>query len=146
MTPQQTHWFIWAALFAPLALYLGIALAGLGPSASTALEFSSLLAPALGIVATFQFGLTFVLRRLLLTGPIRQGHIDPGSGPGASKVQAAYIAIWAVSEAIAIYGLVLWLLSGRWDLFVPFLAAAALLFVFHAPRRGATSPTSWRLA
>ena len=129
-------WILWGSLVTSLIVYLGIALAGVGlqsgePSASGSWQ---LLAAILGVLAGGVAVGTFVLRSALLTRPVRAGVVDPSTPAGAQRIQTAYIVVWVLSEAVGIWGLVLWLLSASWSLFLPFLAGSALLLLLHAPR------------
>ena len=130
---RLTLWVVWSSLQMSLAIYAVIALLGVGGSPSDP-DTTRLMALALGLIAVPTAAATFVLRRVLLTRPIAEGRVDPASESGMQRVQTANILIWALCEAIGIWGLVLWFLSSRWELLLPFLAAGSLLLALHAPR------------
>jgi F0F1-type ATP synthase membrane subunit c/vacuolar-type H+-ATPase subunit K len=58
----------------------------------------------------------------------------PGAGDLASrKLQASCIAVWAMSEAVAVIGLVLGMLAGDLGEMLPLAGAAATLLYVHRP-------------
>ena len=91
---------------------------------------------------------TFVLRGRLITRPLASRELDPASADGARRLQGALVLVWALSESVAVQGLLVWLLSGSWSLLLSFLGMAAFSFVCHAPRNAVLSapPTLEELA
>lgn len=60
-----------------------------------------------------------------------QGGMDPQR---ASRFFAAHIVAYALSESVAIFGFVLGMSAGNFEIAVPFFAVSLLLFAVHFPR------------
>ncbi len=128
---KLTLWMIWGSMLMSLAVYgaLPLLLAGETPNAETA----SSLAPILGLVALGLAVASVVLRRTLLDAPLAAGEIDPETPEGAQRIQVGFVVAWVLSEAVGIFGLVLWFLGRDTALLGGFLAASAVLLALHAP-------------
>ncbi len=131
---RQILWVTWSVLVLSLGIYAGVAALGIKSSNNPDLEFAHLMATALFVLAIPTAGLTFILRNRLITRPITRGSLDPSSPSGAQKLMRGFMLTWVISEAVGIWGLVLWFLSGSWSLFLPLLIAGAFLLGWHAPR------------
>lgn len=92
--------------------------------------------PALAGVAGAIAAGSIALRRRALVEPIRAGALDPRTPEGLARAQTPFLLGLVLSESVAIFGLVLSLLSGdlRWVL--AFGAGALALLWLHRP----TSP------
>ena len=89
--------------------------------------------PALLIVATIMAIGTVIFRRRALVLPIQSGQIDLTTKEGLAKAFTPFILNLVLSQAIAIYGLVLSIMSGEIGYTVGFVAAALVLMYIHRP-------------
>jgi hypothetical protein len=138
MDADQRLWIMWASLASSVLLYAGLAL-GIEPAAPPALAGGALL-PALSLAAAGLGAGSVALRARLLAAPARAGSLDVTREPGATRFQVVSIVCFALSEAVALLGLVGFLLGGSRPTAICFAAAGAVLLVFHAPRRSALLP------
>jgi len=125
---------IWRALLASIALYALLPwftqprLHGDPESARVLLLSLTLIAVATAIG-------TLVAREILLVRPIRRGELRVSTPEGAAKLFQLALILWALSESVGIYGIVVFFLCGEAqyaNLF--FLASAALLFAHRLER------------
>ncbi len=131
---NQTRWAIWAAMAVSLIIYLCIPLIVPAPPMAYETTDFGVLFTAVGVVAVLTSVASVVLRRALLIQPLRTGVLDPESIEGAQRMTQGFILTWALSEAVAIYGVFLYVLTRQVQLMVPFIAMSAALLVVHAPR------------
>jgi hypothetical protein len=99
---------------------------------------------ALAGVAVSTAVATFVLRRLLIAGPIANRSLDPTTPAGRARFFQAHVFCWVLSESVGIYGLVLYFLYGSRPLLYGFLAGAFVLMLLHAPRQPQVSASTDR--
>jgi len=133
-TPVRRNlWTVWAMLLASVLVY-GAMPRLMPPPPDAAPPPESLLVAALTIVAFFEALATLVIRRLVLVAPARAGTLDPRSAAGAGRVFTFSLICWVLSVSIAIYGLVLFVLFRVPGLLYPFVVAAIVLLLVHAPR------------
>lgn len=127
---------MWRSMLGSLGIYAAISLFVkplLGPDSGLRLPLTGALAVvALAIVAG-----TIVVRRVALAQPLSRGEIDLSTAEGAARLSAVSVILWALSESIGIFGLVLFVLFGEAAVFYAFLAASAALLLMHAPRASA---------
>jgi hypothetical protein len=123
---------IWRALLASLAVYsaLPLLLRPAGDAESTRVLLLALMA----IAALTAIG-TLVARERLLVGPIRSGELSLTTPEGQTRVSTLCITLWALSESIGLYGILLYALSGEARYLYLFLMASAGLFFAHRPGR-----------
>jgi hypothetical protein len=76
---------------------------------------------------------TLIYRRRALVVPIQSGRLDLNTQQGLAKAFTPYILNLVLSEAVAIYGLVLSMLSGEFLYTVGFVAAGLSLLYLHRP-------------
>jgi hypothetical protein len=134
---------IWIAHLATLPVFAGVGVA-LSGSGSAAPELAALVRPALVVVAVVVALASLWWRRSFVTSPrsplylfaeedvIAGGQPAPG-GTGLARLQTNCVIVWALSESIAVFGLVLTVLSGVAGDGLPFLAGAAVLLYVHRP-------------
>jgi hypothetical protein len=137
MDAEQRLWIVWASLASSILLYAGLSVALEPPEPAAS---AAALLPALSLAAAGLGAASVVLRARLLAAPARDGRLDVAREPGATRYQAVSIACFALSEAVALLGLVGFLLGGSRATAICFAAAGAVLLVFHAPRRSALLP------
>lgn len=128
-----THRLIWWALVASIGIYAAVAytMAGaLPPRDGTQIH---VLAAALGVVSITVGMVTIFIRGRMLVGPIKRGELDPRTPAGLQRAFVPFMVCLVLSESVAIYGLVLALLSGRSLYAAPFLMIAIVLLLIHRP-------------
>lgn len=92
--------------------------------------FSMLRLALLG-AALLDFALIPFLRRRILSAPVRKGEVSSGAG----RLISSCIVSFALCESIAVYGLVLFLISGARPEFYVFLSLSLLAFLINFPRQ-----------
>jgi len=123
MSPLQTARMLWGALLAALAMYFLVLVAqrpGARLTDVTTLRtvLAALVVPTVGMVLFF---------RRQLPSPERTS--EPGLPP-----LTTYTICWSLSEAIALYGLVLGFVSRSLDEAEPFFILGAGLLLWQRPR------------
>jgi hypothetical protein len=134
----RTLWIVWASMLATLIVYAAIPFLVPGGQARDPLLEQAMLLGLFGVAAASAIG-TLIARNLMIVQPAQRGDLDLGSGPALSRFASVSIALWAVAESIAVYGLVLYLLFGKAGYLHAFLLAAATLFAVHSPRAPAAA-------
>jgi hypothetical protein len=129
---KLTLWILWGAMLMSLVVY------GVMPLLLVGTEFpgdetAATLAPILVVLGLGLAVASFVLRRLLLDRPLAAGTLDPETPEGAQQIQVAFVVAWVLSEAVGIFGFVLWFLGRDATLLYGFLVASAGLLALHAP-------------
>jgi len=124
---------IWVALFASLILYVAMAPMVFGTAAVNFSEegYRTLRLSLYG-GALLTLVLTRVIRRSLLTGSQPAKPARSGQHPVVSRYISVMMVTMGMSEAIGVYGLILYVLGQhRQDLYLlTLLSAAAMLFYF----------------
>ncbi|HWN70840.1 MAG TPA: hypothetical protein VNM90_24530 [Haliangium sp.] len=95
-----------------------------------------LLAPILGAVGLATLVASFLLRGTLLRKALADlpaEITEERVGDVASAAFTPWILGWALCEAVAIYGLILFVLTFRWELFLPFWGAGLVGLLLQAP-------------
>jgi len=82
-----------------------------------------------GIVATF------VLRRFMVLRSEETLARQPDDPPALNRWRAGYVVVYALCEAVALYGIVLRVVGFSLAQVIPFYAAGFGLMLFFAPRR-----------
>jgi hypothetical protein len=134
---------IWIAHLASLAVFAGVGIAVSG-SVSAAPDAAALLRPALVVVSVIVALASLWWRRSLATSPrspfylfaeedVATGAQPVAEGTGITRLQTNCIIVWALSESVAVFGLVLTILSGVPSDVVPFLAGTVVLLYVHRP-------------
>ena len=132
---RSSLWLLWVAYVALLVLD-AFALAGLLPTrADTWYDAeASVVQLVLGLVALVVGIGTFALRETLMLRDLRSGALDPNTAGGFMRVRRMLFALWSLCLVIAGFGNVLAWGAARPIAAAPFLVAAAVLLVLHAPR------------
>lgn len=136
---SQQLWIVWGVMLGTLVLYAAMPLLLPAPT-GTPSEPQPIFVGALAFFALFGGLATLVIRRVGLIRPARDGSLDVHSPAGGARFFSMSVITWALSEAVGIYGLILFLMFRRPSLLYPFLAAAALLLLVHAPRTSPLTP------
>jgi F0F1-type ATP synthase membrane subunit c/vacuolar-type H+-ATPase subunit K len=125
--------------FVHLAILLSIPLYALlgefaGPSPGAAGDFGFLHKVLLAVTVA-SFGI-FTLMRITMVRPAEDAlSRNPDDATAIGRWTTGSIVTYALSESVAIFGLVVRLLGGNFAQAVPFYAAAFLLLIFVVPRR-----------
>ena len=126
---QQTLRIVWMAMAAAVATYAGVLLAVLGPETAPPDAQAEVVHNALTVAGIAVGAVSLWWRRRFL-----------GSDPDApaltvARLQSSAIVLWALSEAVALVGFVLAILTRNGWEFVPFGLASVALLVLHHPFR-----------
>jgi hypothetical protein len=100
----------------------------------------TLLLALMGVSALTAVG-TLLARERLLVAPMRSGELSLATAEGQARITTTCIRLWALSESIGLYGVVVYYLSGEARYLYLFLMAAVGLFFAHRPGRWPASPT-----
>jgi hypothetical protein len=90
----------------------------------------------LGVVAVVAVVASYFVRaRMLRTGlAALPGQIDLSQVDALTRATfTPWVLAWALCDAAAVFGLVLFVLTHRWELFLPFVGLAAMGMILHAP-------------
>lgn len=147
MQQIQQLWVVWACLIVSLSIYGAMPLL-LPPPQEPPPQPQAVFIGALALVGLMTAAATVLLRRFALLRPTRAGTLDITTKAGAARFSAISMLAWVLSESIGVYGLVLFFLYRVPTLLYPFLSAAVLLLIIHAPRTGSlqVEPSSPDLA
>lgn len=96
--------------------------------------FEVIIVFALSLVAWM-----FFFRRKFITAAETVLLSQPDHPTALARLRTGYILIWASSEAIALYGLVLRYMGFTFSQVIPLLMGGFLLMLFMPPRRPAES-------
>ncbi len=122
----------WAAMFGAVAVYGGVCLFLLGKEA-VGNDRTPLLHNAFGVAGIVFGALSIWWRRHFLSADPAPAGVD--AGMAFTRFQAHSVVLWALSDAVAVCGLVLALIVRSFQEFVPFGIAAGALLVMHHPFR-----------
>lgn len=133
---------LFAALVMSTVIYSGVLFMLLQQPASAPPLDSSIMLPALGGIAFLLLVVGFFLRRKLMPPlgdePWRgdsTAKLTDAQGAALAKLFSANIIAWAMSEAIAVFGLILGMTCRDLNLFFPFLALSWVSFGLNRPQR-----------
>lgn len=133
---------LFAALFMSTVMYGGVLFMALQQPASAPPLSSAIMLPALGSVAFLLLVAAFLLRRKLMPPlgdePWRgdsSAKLTDAQGAALAKLFTANILAWAMSEAIAVFGLVLGMTCRDLNLLFPFVALSWVSFGLNRPQR-----------
>jgi F0F1-type ATP synthase membrane subunit c/vacuolar-type H+-ATPase subunit K len=139
----RTLWILYFGLIAALGVYgLVVHAVATGQAADPAAAFP--LLPALAAVAAMEVLVVLpLLRRRLLPVAREVRSLDeqaapetlsPGARAALARYQTAQVVTWAVCESVALYGVVLAVLTHRGVYYLGFAAAALVNFAIYRPR------------
>ena len=118
------------AMLASIVFYAGICRAI--PSTASA---NPIMLRAISVLAVMDVVAIVVLRRLLLSKAAAALAAQPSDEKALARYRTGYIVIYAVSESISLYGVVLHFLGFPFGQVAPFLLASFLLIMFFRPRQ-----------
>jgi len=122
------------ALLVSIGLYAIICLRAPIPHAPKSVVLHVIVAMALGLVA----GMFFV-RRKLITAAETVLSSQPNDPAALARLRSGYIMVWAFTESIVLYGLVLRYMGFSFTQVTPFFVGGFALMLFMPPRRPAES-------
>lgn len=132
---KQLH-LVFLALLGSLLAYLAVAYAVTMEGTDPPGTDIGVILPILAVMGLGSLAASFVLRGALLRSrlaklPAEITEAEVGQVAGATFTPS--ILGWALCESAAIYGLVLFFLSHRWELFLPFWGAGLIAMILQAP-------------
>lgn len=133
----QKAQILFVALLSSLVIYLVVCyvLAAQGEPPVTAAPIE-LLKPAFGTLAFFSLIASFALRARLLRKAIAELPAQIDESQAEAVIRAAttpWILGWALCESVAIYGMILFIMTFRWELFLPFWGIGLAAMLAQAP-------------
>ena len=128
---NPTNRILWFVLVLSQGLYV------LAASLVPAVDMDGELVPTLGgILALMAIGVAVgsaAFRKKAIVEPIQSGKLDPTTREGLARAFTPFILNLVLSEAVAIWGLVLSLISGDLGWVVGFVAGGLALMWYHRP-------------
>jgi hypothetical protein len=128
---------IWLAMLASLAIYVFVGLQ-VAPTMRTSLDkdIFAILRAILYVLAFVTLIITGPIKRRLLSAKGQLGSAQSTLHPIIQQYFAAMTIVWALSESIGVYGLVLFFLGkNTTDLYLLIVTSAAALLM-HRPKKG----------
>jgi len=137
----QKAQILFVALLSSLVVYLVVCylLAAQGEPPVVTGAAIEILKPALGTLAFFSLIASFALRARLLRKAIAGLPAQPTQTDEAmaeAVIRAAmtpWILGWALCESVAIYGMILFIMTFQWELFLPFWGIGLAAMLAQAP-------------
>ncbi len=128
-------WIVWGAMLMTLVIYLVVlyVVVGMDSTPQPAARSIDTLRLAFGAIGLTTVGAVFWLRRITFFTPFRNGTIDTADALSA-KYFSTCILSWAMSEAVAIDGFVLTMLSHQLMYYAIFAAPSVILYLLFRPR------------
>jgi len=96
----------------------------------------------LSMVTVTIVGVILVVRRTLVAHSAGILRDRPNDGTTLGRWRAGYVMTYALSEAVALFGLVLRIIGFSLSQIAPFYVAGFILLLFYGPRRPASSISS----
>jgi F0F1-type ATP synthase membrane subunit c/vacuolar-type H+-ATPase subunit K len=119
------------AMLISIGLYAFIA-QGYGPAPR---EVSLAFIYTMPALAIFVIGPILVVRGIFVKPAERALQENPENAVALNRWRAGYIVTFALSEAVALYGVVLRFVGIRFSQVIPFFVAGFILMLFFGPRR-----------
>jgi hypothetical protein len=123
------------AMLISIGLYAFIA-QGYGPAPR---EVSLAFIYTMAALAIFVIGPILVVRGIFVKPAQRALEENSENAVALSRWRAGYIVTFALSEAVALYGVVLRFAGVRFSQVVPFFVAGFILMLFFGPRRSSNA-------
>ena len=119
------------AMLVSIGLYAFIA-QGYGPAPQ---EVSLTLIYTMAALAVSMIGAILVIRRVIVKPAEMALQGNPENTAALMRWRFGYMVTFALSEAVALYGVVLRFIGIRFSQVIPFFAAGFILMLFFGPRR-----------
>jgi hypothetical protein len=120
-------WVVWGALLALIGVYTALVTLVLKPEGTG--EMTTILVPLLSGTTVMNLVLAFATR-FFLRRSIRRSGID---SQWIGKYFGMAIVIWALSEAVAVYGFVLFMVGGSLPTFFIFAGISFVAMLLNTP-------------
>jgi hypothetical protein len=137
MDVRQRAWIVWAAMVASVVTYAAVILA---VRLSEPARSPTALTPALALAALASGAGSLALRAWLLVRPARAGRLDLAREPDARRFFAVSVACWALAEAVAVLGLVTFLVQRAPGVGLGCVVGSLALLALQAPRLAPLRP------
>ena len=124
---QKTLWFVWSVFVYSIVLYLGVAYFFLDSSISNP-DVVPAVAGVTILLSVVSGVMSVVIRVKLLSKSM-----DMNSDKDVQKYQTISIINWALSESIAVFGLILVVISGVFYYAIPYCVVSLVLLILHRP-------------
>lgn len=121
--------FIWLAFLSALVIYALLPLLLRLPEQSVDPQLQAILFIALSIAAVSTIGVIVMIRRAMPAAPV-----NPDSTDARRRTMLVSLVSWALAEAVALFGVVLYVLFRQPLHLYPFLVVAFGLLLLLAPR------------
>ncbi len=129
---QKKLWIIWSAFIYAVLIYAGISYFLLQPTISNT-EMVPFFAGVTVLMSVISAVMSIVIRVKLLSGPIQDGRLLLDTEAGFQKYQTISIITWALSESIAVFGLILVVISGIFFYVIPYCVVSLGLLLLQMP-------------
>jgi hypothetical protein len=127
----MTIYILWGALTSSIFIYAALTFILQAPEDHQPDELAETLPLILTIVAAAQAPAIIFLRKFTFWDPFKRGEI--ADNDLAQRFMTTSIVTWAICESVAIYGLVLYMLTYEQPKAIPFFAASFALMLIFAP-------------
>ncbi|HOJ59048.1 MAG TPA: hypothetical protein PK878_02065 [bacterium] len=125
-------WLIWIAFIVAVFMYLvvGFSLQGMVLLQPDLIQILGMVFFALSLICAAG---ALLLRWKGIHEPIQMKTLDPQTIEGSQKYLMFSILAWALTETIAIFGLVMMIISGNFYTGLPYSAASLILLALQMP-------------
>ncbi|MFB3788109.1 MAG: hypothetical protein ACE15F_17250 [bacterium] len=126
-------WFIWIAFIFAVFMYLvvGFFLQGMVSLKPDLIQILGMVFFALSLICAAG---ALLLRWKGIHEPLQMKTLDLSTTAGQAQYRTLSIFTWALSESIAIFGLVMMIISGNFYTGLPYSAASLILLALQMPR------------
>jgi len=128
---------IWLAFIASIFAY-ALVLTFIHGASQTTMDIPALRL-VLIVMSVSHVGVSVWWRHRVDVAPPPSASVTTPADESIAKLRVNCIIVWAISEGVAVYGVVLALLAGDIGEFIPFAAGALALLFLHRP----TAWTQW---
>ncbi|MBN2328459.1 MAG: hypothetical protein JXR73_15050 [Candidatus Omnitrophica bacterium] len=135
---RKKLWFLWSVFIDAIVIYLVLAYFLVSSNTSNP-DFVPIVAMVTILLSIISAMISILIRLKLLTGPIQNGALDIHSEQGFQKYQTISIVNWALSESVAVFGLILVIISGNFYYAIPYCVISLILLILHRPSLGGAS-------
>lgn len=120
---------LWCALLSSTIVYPVISFVIKAPEGFEPAEGFEMIIGAMSVVAVSSAVMSFVMKHIIFGKQLKAGQAT------RQTWQTGHLVAWAMSESVAILGLVLYMLSYQQMYMVPFVLGSWLLFALHFPKK-----------
>ncbi len=133
---QKNFWIIWGAFVSSIIIYIVIAYTMISRVTSPDIADSYMYMTAIiTIICSIISAISsIILRAKLINSSIEDGTLDIKSEEGLKKYLTLSVINWVLSESIAVFGLIMMVLSGVFYYVIPYCVVSIALLIIHIPR------------